>query len=253
MKTTKIEWTDRTWNPVTGCSKLSAGCAHCYAETMSLRLRAMGVNKYANGFAITTHENTLAEPLKWKKPHTIFVCSMADLFHEAVPFSFVDKVMDTIRRTKCHRYQILTKRSERMAEYFSQSVIPKYVWLGVTVEVPSEKSRIDSLRKLQASIRFLSCEPLVEDLGVIDLTGIDWVIVGGESGVQARPMKPEWVRSILRQTKEQEAAFFFKQWGTWGSDGIKRNKKAKGKALDGQLIQDAATGNEVNNEVNFDD
>ena len=237
MRTTKIEWTDRTWNPVTGCTKLSTGCAHCYAEIMANRLRAMGVNKYDNGFAITLHEKVLSEPLKWKSPHTIFVCSMADLFHEAVPFSFIDKVMDTIRKTEHHRYQILTKRANRMAEYFSQSIAPENVWLGVTVEAASEKSRIDSLRELQASIRFLSCEPLIEDLGRIDLIGIDWLIVGGESGVQARPMKPEWVRSIQRQADEQGVAFFFKQWGTWGSDGVKRNKKANGKALDGKIIQ----------------
>ena len=145
--------------------------------------------------------------------------------------------MNIIRQTERHRYQILTKRANRMAEYFSQSDIPENVWLGVTVEAQSELSRIDSLRRLQASTRFLSCEPLVEELGIIDLTGIDWVIVGGESGVQARPMKPEWVRSILRQAEGQGVAFFFKQWGTWGSDGVKRNKKANGKALDGQIIQ----------------
>lgn len=237
MRTTKIEWTDRTWNPVTGCTKLSTGCAHCYAETMAHRLQAMGVNKYANGFIPTLHEDTLGEPLKWKQPHTIFVCSMADLFHEAVPFSFIDKVMSTIRQTKHHRYQILTKRANRMAEYFSQSAVPGNVWLGVTVEAIAEKPRIDSLRRLPASIRFLSCEPLIEDLGKIDLSGIDWVIVGGESGVKARPMKPEWVRSIFKQANEQEVAFFFKQWGTWGSDGVKRNKKVNGKALDGEIIQ----------------
>jgi protein gp37 len=237
MRTTKIEWTDKTWNPVTGCTKLSTGCAHCYAETMAHRLRAMGVDKYANGFTPTLHEDTLGEPLKWKQPHTIFVCSMADLFHEIVPFSFIDKVMDAIRQTHYHRYQILTKRANRMAEYFAQSVIPDNVWLGVTVESATAKSRIDSLRVLDASIRFLSCEPLVEDLGEIDLTNIDWIIVGGESGVQARPMKPEWVRSILKQADEQGVAFFFKQWGTWGSDGVKRNKKANGKALDGKIIQ----------------
>jgi protein gp37 len=237
MKTTKIEWTDRTWNPVTGCTKLSIGCAHCYAEIMAQRLKAMGVGKYANGFAPAIHEDVLDEPLKWKSPHTIFVCSMADLFHDAVPFSFVDKVMDTIRQAKHHRYQILTKRANRMAIYFSQVAVPDNVWLGVTVEATSELPRIDSLRGLKAPIRFLSCEPLIEDLGKIDLTDIDWVIVGGESGAKARPMKPEWVRSILQQSEEQGAAFFFKQWGTWGSDGVKRNKKANGKALDGKIIQ----------------
>lgn len=237
MRNTKIEWTDRTWNPVTGCTKQSTGCAHCYAETMANRLRAMGVAKYANGFTPTMHEASLCEPIKWKKSHTIFVCSMADLFHDEVPFGFIDSVMNTIRQTPQHRYQILTKRAERMAGYFSQTDIPKNVWLGVTVESPSVKHRIESLRPLQASVRFLSCEPLVEDVGELDLTDIDWVIVGGESGVQARPMKPEWVRSILQQADEQGAAFFFKQWGTWGSDGVKRNKKANGKALDGKIIQ----------------
>ncbi|MCL2289206.1 MAG: phage Gp37/Gp68 family protein [Bacteroidetes bacterium] len=233
----KIEWTDRTWNPVTGCTKLSLGCANCYAETMAGRLKAMGVGKYENGFVPTMHENVLEEPLKWKIPHTVFVCSMADLFHDAVPFNFIDKVMSTIRKSSHHRYQILTKRAERMAEYFSKVDVPQNVWLGVTVESFSEKTRIDSLRNLPSSIRFISCEPLVDDLGEIDLTNIDWVIVGGESGVRARPMKPEWVRSILQQTDEQEVAFFFKQWGTWGADGIKRNKKANGKALDGKIIQ----------------
>ena len=237
MRTTKIEWTDKTWNPVTGCTKLSTGCAHCYAETMAHRLQAMGVKKYANGFCLALHEEALGEPFKWKQPHTIFVCSMADLFHEDVPFSFVDKVIETIKRTPHHKYQILTKRANLMAKYFSQTAVPENVWLGVTVEAATEKSRIDYLRGLQASVRFLSCEPLIQDLGEVDLTDIDWVIVGGESGVQARPMDPEWVRSILRQTTEQDVAFFFKQWGTWGSDGIKRNKKANGKALDGKIIQ----------------
>jgi len=237
MRVTKIEWTDRTWNPVTGCTKMSTGCTYCYAETMARRLQAMGMDKYANGFTPTIHEDVLDEPLKWKQSHTVFVCSMADLFHDSVPFSFIDKVMDTIRQTKHHRYQILTKRANRMAEYFSKSEVPENVWLGVTVEAPSEKSRIDSLRGLQAAIRFISCEPLVEDLGTIDLTGVDWIIVGGESGVKARPMKPEWVRSIRHQADEQGVAFFFKQWGTWGFDGVKRNKKANGKALDGKIIQ----------------
>jgi len=237
MSVSKIEWTDRTWNPVTGCTKLSTGCVHCYAENMANRLKAMGVKKYTNGFTPTLHEDALGEPIAWKNPHTVFVCSMADLFHDAVPFSFIDKAINTIRQTPHHRYQILTKRANRMVEYFSHVDIPQNVWLGVTVEAPSEKKRIESLRKLQASIRFLSCEPLIEDLGVLDLTGVDWIIVGGESGTQARPMKPEWVRSILQQANEQDVAFFFKQWGTWGSDGVKRNKKANGKTLDGKNIQ----------------
>lgn len=237
MRTTKIEWTDRTWNPVTGCTKLSSGCAHCYAEIMARRLQAMGVKKYVNGFCPTLHDDLLDEPLKWKKSHTIFVCSMADLFHDSVPFSFIDRVLETIHQTPQHRYQILTKRSDRMAEYFAKNPIPENVWLGVTVEAKATKRRIDSLRGLDATIRFLSCEPLVEDVGKVDLTGIHWLIVGGESGVQARPMRVEWVRSLQRQAEEQAVAFFFKQWGTWGSDGVKRNKKANGKALDGKIIQ----------------
>ncbi|MCL2286826.1 MAG: phage Gp37/Gp68 family protein [Firmicutes bacterium] len=237
MKTTKIEWTDKTWNPVTGCSKISIGCANCYAEIMAHRLNSMGVEKYANEFTPTLHENALSEPLRWKRPHTIFVCSMADLFHDSVPFSFIDKIMNVINFANHHRYQILTKRSDRMAEYFSGKKVPENVWIGVTVESSSEVKRIDALRNINATIRFLSCEPLLDDIGKIDLSTIDWVIVGGESGAKARPMKPEWVRNILEQTEKQDVAFFFKQWGTWGADGIKRNKKANGKALDGKIIQ----------------
>lgn len=237
MKTTKIEWTDKTWNPITGCTKISAGCANCYAEIMSKRLQAMKQDKYKNGFTLTMHNDVLDEPIKWKKPHTIFVCSMSDLFHENVPFAFIDKVMETIKSTPQHNYQILTKRANRMAEYFSDKIIPKNAWLGVTVDIACSKSRIDFLRNLNAPIKFLSCEPLLEDLGNINLDGIDWVIVGGESGVKARPMKEEWVQSIKVQTEKQGSAFFFKQWGTWGSDGIKRNKKANGKLINGKVYQ----------------
>ncbi|MCD8541692.1 MAG: phage Gp37/Gp68 family protein [Bacteroides graminisolvens] len=243
MKTTKIEWTDKTWNPITGCTKISAGCANCYAEIMSKRLQAMKQDKYKNGFILTMHNDVLDEPIKWKKPHTIFVCSMSDLFHENVPFSFIDKVMETIKSTPQHNYQILTKRANRMAEYFSDKSIPKNAWLGVTVDIASSKSRIDFLRNLNAPIKFLSCEPLLEDLGDINLDGIDWVIVGGESGAKARPMKEEWVQSIKVQTEKQGSAFFFKQWGTWGSDGIKRNKKANGKLINGKVYQAMPTLN----------
>ena len=237
MRTTKIEWTDKTWNPITGCTKISQGCAHCYAEVMSRRLKAMGIEKYTNGFVVTLHEECLNEPLSWKQPHTIFVCSMSDLFHKDVPFDFVDKVMETIRLTPQHRYQLLTKRAERMAEYFLSHDIPENVWLGVTVEAQSSKSRIDCLRVLNAPIRFLSCEPLIEDLGELDLRNINWVIVGGESGPQVRPMKREWIDSIQEQTERQGGVFFFKQWGTWGSDGIKRSKHANGKLIDGKVVQ----------------
>lgn len=243
MKTTKIEWTDKTWNPITGCTKISAGCANCYAEIMSKRLQAMKQDKYKNGFTLTMHNDVLDEPIKWKKPHTIFVCSMSDLFHENVPFVFIDKVMEIIKSTPQHNYQILTKRANRMAEYFSDKIIPKNAWLGVTVDIASSKSRIDFLRNLNAPIKFLSCEPLLEDLGDMNLDGIDWVIVGGESGAKARPMKEEWVQSIKVQTEKQGSAFFFKQWGTWGSDGIKRNKKANGKLINGKVYQAMPTLN----------
>lgn len=238
MKTTKIEWTDKTWNPITGCSKKSTGCQHCYAEVMSRRLKAMGQEKYANGFTVTLHERCLNEPLTWRGNHNIFVCSMSDIFHENVPFEFIDKMFDVIKSTPQHRYQILTKRAERMVEYFETRSVPNNVWLGVTVEAQSSRFRIDYLRNLPASVKFLSCEPLVEDLGELDLTGIDWVIVGGESGPQARPMKEEWALNIMRQVEAQGARFFFKQWGTWGADGIKRNKHANGKLLKGEIIQE---------------
>lgn len=238
MKTTKIEWTDKTWNPITGCSKKSAGCAHCYAEVMTRRLKAMRLEKYRNGFELTLHEEELDEPLKWRGTHNIFVCSMSDIFHESVPFDFVDRIMTVIAKTPQHRYQILTKRAERMAEYFKGKEIPENVWLGVTVECKDTKKRIDELRHLNASVKFLSCEPLLEDLGELNLNGIDWIIVGGESGPKARPMKEEWVLNIKEQVEKQNAAFFFKQWGTWGSDGVKRNKCQNGKLLNGKIIQE---------------
>lgn len=237
MAETKIEWTDKTWNPVTGCTKKSEGCVHCYAEVMARRLKGMGQLKYRNAFSLTLHPEDLDEPKKWRKAHNIFVCSMGDLFHEDVPFEFVNKVMKTIRETPWHRYQILTKRAERMEEYFLSHSVPSNAWLGVTVEMQRTLSRIDNLRHLPASVRFLSCEPLLEDLGHMDLEGVDWIIVGGESGTQARPMKEEWVLNIKRQAEEQDIAFFFKQWGTWSRDGVKRNKHVNGKLLEGKIIQ----------------
>jgi len=237
MADTSIEWTDKTWNPITGCAKFSAGCANCYAEVMSRRLKGMGQKKYANGFELTLHEDSLNEPLSWKKPHVIFVCSMSDLFHAGVPFEFIDKIMDTIRATPHHRYQLLTKRAERMAEYFSTREVPANAWLGVTCESSAVKFRIDALRELKATIKFLSCEPLIDAPGEMNLSGIDWVIVGGESGPKARPMKEEWVLQIQAQCEKQGSTFFFKQWGTWGSDGVKRNKHANGKMLKGKVWQ----------------
>lgn len=238
MSTSKIEWTDASWNPITGCTKISSGCQHCYAEVMARRLCAMRVDKYKNGFQVTLHEDCLDEPVKWRKPKTIFVCSMSDLFHKDVPFDFIDKVLAVIERTPQHRYQILTKRADRMAEYFSTRSVPGNVWLGVTVDVRASKQRIDALRSIKDSpIRFLSCEPLLEDLGTLELRDIDWIIVGGESGRQARPMKEEWALNIKEQVDAAGKAFFFKQWGTWGSDGVKRDKHKNGKKLLGVVCQ----------------
>ncbi|MDR1451614.1 MAG: phage Gp37/Gp68 family protein [Helicobacteraceae bacterium] len=235
MKTTKIEWTDNTWNPITGCSKISAGCQNCYAERMAYRLQSMRQTKYKNGFNLTLHYDALKEPLGWKSPHSIFVCSMSDLFHKDIPTNFVDQVMEIIKQTPRHRYQLLTKRADRMADYFKDRDIPRNVWLGVTVENCSAKSRIDFLRTLDATIRFISCEPLLEDLGALNLTNIDWVIVGGESGPNGRQMRKEWVLSIQKQTAG--SAFFFKQWGTWGDDQIKRDKYRNGKLINGIAYQ----------------
>ena len=237
MSATKIEWTDKTWNPITGCTKKSLGCLHCYAETMSKRLHSMGVKKYENEFILSLHPECLEEPFKWKKPHNIFVCSMSDIFHKDVPDSFIDLIINTIIKTPYHRYQILTKRPERMANYFTTHKVPENVWLGVTVECKKYKNRIDFLRNISARVHFLSCEPLLESLGEVDLNGIEWVIVGGESGPSARPMKKDWVLEIEKQVDKAGAAFFFKQWGTWGSDGVKRNKHANGKLLDGKIVQ----------------
>lgn len=238
MANSKIEWTNKSWNPVTGCSKVSEGCKHCYAEVMARRLKAMGQIKYSNGFHVTTHEESLIEPLKWHKPQMIFVCSMGDLFHEKVPDDFIDRVMKTIEKTPQHRYQLLTKRADRMAVYFSNHPIPHNAWLGVTVECKSSIPRIDLIRKLNASVKFLSCEPLVEDLGKMNLDGINWIIVGGESGMQARPMKEDWALNVKQQAETMSIPFFFKQWGTWGADGIKRNKHVNGKLLQGKIIQE---------------
>ena len=207
MKTTKIEWTDKTWNPVTGCSKRSIGCKNCYAEIMTRRLCAMGQKKYKNGFNLTMHDDVLEEPLSWKNSHTVFVCSMSDLFHEKVEFCFIDKVIETIKATPQHRYQLLTKRDKRMAKYFTNRQIPDNVWLGVTVEAKSTTGRINTLRNIPAAVRFVSCEPLLEDLGEIDFADIHWVIVGGESGKKARPMKEDWVLSIEDQAACSGSAF----------------------------------------------
>lgn len=234
----KIEWTEQTWNPTAGCTKVSSGCKNCYAETMAKRLQAMGVEGYENGFKFTLVPSRLNHPYKRKKPTVFFVNSMSDIFHEEMPDEYLEQIFDVIRDTPHHTYQLLTKRADRMLEYFTKNEIPKNIWLGVTVDnrrhgVP----RIDKLRNIKATVLFLSVEPLLEHLGEIDLTNIDWVIVGGESGPKARPMDKEWVLDIKRQCEEKDVAFFFKQWGTWGADKVKRNKKLNGKKLNGEVWQ----------------
>lgn len=230
----KIEWTEQTWNPITGCTKVSPGCKYCYAETMAKRLQAMGASGYENGFKLSLIPERLSQPLRRRKPTMYFVNSMSDLFQEDVPFSFVDRVMAVISRTPWHTYQILTKRSGIMSQYFDTRPVPDNAWLGVSVEDKKYgKPRIAQLQSIQAKTRFLSVEPLLEDIGRISLNGIHWVIVGGESGHIARPMKEEWVLNLRDQCDSANVDFFFKQWGAWGKDGVKRSKKANGRDLQG--------------------
>lgn len=237
MKPTKIEWTQASWNPTIGCDKVSSGCKNCYAEAMAKRLQAIGNPDYKDGFAFKMLPQRLDEPKRNKKPTLYFVNSMSDLFHQKMDFGFLERVMQVIADTPRHQYQILTKRPHTMKEYFSKRDIPPNVWLGTTVESSKVKSRIDLIRDLSASVKWLSCEPLISDLGELDLRGIDWVIAGGESGANARAMKEEWVLNIKRQCEAQNVAFFFKQWGVWGSDGVKRSKKENGALLGGKIYQ----------------
>lgn len=231
----RIEWTEQTWNPTVGCTKISPGCKHCYAESMAMRLQAMGTRGYENGFQLTLLPNRLEEPIRRKIPTVYFVNSMSDVFHEDVPFDYIEKIFDTIAKTPQHTYQILTKRADRLAEFFAQRSVPSNAWLGVSVEDQKYGlPRIDYLRMVDAKIRFLSIEPLLEHLGEINLAEIHWVIVGGESGPKARPMQKEWVDDIRVQCEEAEVAFFFKQWGGWGADGKKRAKKHNGRELNGR-------------------
>jgi len=238
MRTTKIEWTEQTWNPSVGCDKVSSGCKNCYAETMSVRLKAMGSKGYENGFQFNILPTRLEQPLNIKKPTKFFVNSMSDLFHENMPYEYLDMIFDVINRTPHHTYQILTKREKNMADYLKNKILPKNVWLGVTVENSKTKYRIDYLRNIEATIRFISMEPLLDNLGKLDLKDIHWVIVGGESGTKARKMNTDWATSIKNQCKEQNVAFFFKQWGTWGADGVKRSKKSNGRELNGQIYNE---------------
>lgn len=236
MRKTSIEWTETTWNPVTGCDRVSAGCDNCYALTMSARLKSMGSEKYQNdgnpvtsgpGFAVTTHPSALNIPRTWKKPSVVFVNSMSDLFHGKVPLSFIQSVFDVMRDTPQHTYQILTKRSLRLKRLSREIDWPTNVWMGVSVESTAALHRIDHLREVPASVRFLSCEPLIAPLPQMNLDGIDWVIVGGESGPGHRPIEPEWVRDIHQQCIGAQTPFFFKQWGG-------HTPKRNGRTLDGR-------------------
>ena len=222
-----IEWTESTWNPVTGCTKISDGCKNCYAERLAKRLKAMGQKNYQNGFKLTLQEQALELPLSWKKPKTIFVNSMSDLFHKDVPLTFIQKVFKTMAKADWHQFQVLTKRSDRLLEFSKVLDWKPHIWMGVSVENQKVTHRIDELRETDAHIKFLSIEPLLSSLPNLDLSGIDWVIVGGESGPKARPMKEEWVLEIKDQCKAFGVPFFFKQWGgVW--------KKKTGRTLQGK-------------------
>lgn len=224
---TAIEWTETTWNPLTGCTKISPGCQHCYAERMAKRLQAMGQANYANGFELTLHEHMLDAPLRWKKPRLVFVNSMSDLFHKDAPEEFILRVFEVMARASWHVFQVLTKRSDRLAQLSARIDWPDNVWMGVSVESADYAFRIDHLRQTQARLRFLSIEPLLGPIPDLALAGIDWVIVGGESGPGARPMAQQWARDIRDQCRTAGVPFFFKQWG-----GV--NKKRTGRELDGR-------------------
>ena len=222
-----IEWTESTWNPVTGCTKVSPGCKHCYAERMAARLQAMNQANYRNGFELTLQPHMLELPLRWTRPQTIFVNSMSDLFHEDVPLDYIRRVFDVMRRAEWHRFQVLTKRADRLAELDPDLVWAHNIWMGVSVETEKYRARIDDLRSSGAMLKFLSLEPLLGPLHDLDLRGIHWVIVGGESGPGARPMDPAWALDLRDQCRRAEVPFFFKQWGG-------KNKKQAGRVLDGQ-------------------
>ncbi len=224
----KIEWTDTTWNPVTGCTKVSEGCRNCYAERMAYRLQAMGNRRYVHGFKVTLHEDLIEQPLKWKKPRIIFVNSMSDLFHKDVPIEFIQRVFATMNNCPQHIFQILTKRSRRLAKLAHKLTWTQNIWMGVSVENKDVVNRIYDLTQVPSAVHFLSLEPLLGPIDHLPLHGIDWVIVGGESGPGARPIKKEWVEDILRQTRNHNIPFFFKQWG-----GVR--KKRNGRLLNGKL------------------
>lgn len=227
----KIEWTQVTWNPVTGCSKVSQGCKYCYAERLAKRLKEMENKRYLNGFDVTLHEDLVELPLRWQQPRLVFVNSMSDLFHEKIPLEFIKRIFDTMERSPKHVFQILTKRSERLREIAKELSWPPNVWMGVSIEDSRVLHRVDHLQQVPSHVRFLSCEPLIGPLDDLPLDDIHWVIVGGESGPKARPMKKEWVESILQQSREAGVAFFFKQWG-----GVRKN--LTGRKLNGQTYNE---------------
>lgn len=231
MASSNIEWTEMTWNPVTGCSKISAGCKHCYAELMAKRLQAMGVPKYENGFRLTLHEDALAIPYGWKKQKIVFVNSMSDLFHRDVPLEFIQRVFKTMNENPQHTFQVLTKRADRLLSINRQLHWTHNIWMGVSIEDHRVMHRVEALRQIEARTKFLSCEPLIGPLNGLRLDRIDWVIVGGESGPKARPMDAQWVLDIMENCKEMKVAFFFKQWG-----GV--NKKKTGRLLNGQTYDE---------------
>lgn len=227
MAQSKIEWTEATWNPVTGCNKISPGCKNCYAERMAKRLQAMKQPNYINGFELTLHDHMLERPLQWKKPKLIFVNSMSDLFHESVPLTYIQKVFRVMKQASWHNFQVLTKRAKRLEQLSPYLSWPSNIWMGVSVETKKYEYRIEHLRNTQAKVKFLSLEPLLGSLPNLDLTNIDWVIVGGESGPKARPMQKTWVTDIRDQCTKAGTPFFFKQWG-----GV--NKKKTGRSLEGR-------------------
>ena len=226
----KIEWTENTWNPVTGCTKISDGCQNCYAYRMAKRLQGMGNRKYVNGFKVALHKNCLTEPLNWNKPSLIFVNSMSDLFHEEVPIGFIKQVFDIMNQATWHTFQILTKRAERLVSISEQLNWSPNIWQGVTVESEKYKNRIELLKRVPARIKFVSFEPLIGDVGSVNLSSIDWVIVGGESGFNCRKIEEDWILNIKNQCEQQKVYFYFKQWG--GTNKKKNGRKLLGKTWD---------------------
>jgi protein gp37 len=230
-----IEWTEATWNPTTGCTKISPGCTHCYAERMAFRLQAMGQERYTNAFELTLQEDVVQLPLSWKKPRLIFVNSMSDLFHANVPDDFIERCFDVMHQASQHVFQVLTKRPERAAAMSGQLPWSPNIWMGTSVENQRYTGRIDVLRRIPSIVRFLSVEPLLGPIEELRLDGVHWVIAGGESGPDARPMRPEWVRKVRDCCVNAKIPFFFKQWGAYGEDGVRRSKKANGRQLDGEV------------------